>query len=398
MSLDIEQDATSKPEHGVAQDTSDRTLSWYAAREPLVVLVLSATAVGLFFLVGGLSRLYQNQLRARGHTWFERGARDLKANHVENAVTDFQVALTYSRDNYDYQLSLAQALMALNRTEEARTYLISLWQREPENGSVNLELARIYAAQDDLPRALRYYHNAIYAVWEGNAEKRQRSVRLELIKFLLDHNALNQAESELIAVGRDLPDDPHLHIEVADSFMRIPDYERALEQYQEVLEIESHNRTALAGAGRAAFELARFPLAERYLAAALSLDPRDDETGGLLKMIQAIPAIDAYEIRSPAQRDRAVLRAFDTAGERLRDCLNASAENGSANSSLEQLNRQWMDRKATLNEPNLRQHPDEVETTMDFVFTIERQTSDTCGTPMGTDLILLLIGRHHQGS
>ena len=223
-------------------------------------------------------------------------------------------------------------------------------------------------------------------------------MRLELIKFLLDHQALNQAESELIAVGRDLPDDPSLHLEIADFFMRIPDYDRALHQYQDVLEIDRYNRAALAGAGRAAFELARFPLAERYLAAALSLNPKDDETAGLLKMVKAIPTIDAYEIRSTAERDRAVLAAFNTAGSRLNACVNRSAQNGSANPSLEQLYSHGMDRKTTLGERNLREHPDEVDATMDLVFTIERQTSETCGTPTGTDLMLLLIGRHHQGS
>ena len=363
-----------------------------------MVLVLSAIAAGLFFLVGGLSQLYQKQLRSRGSAWFERGVRDLEADRLQNAVADFQVALTYSRDNSGYQLRLAQALSALNRTEEARTYLISLWQREPENGSVNLELARIYADKDDVPRALRYYHNAIYAVWGGDAEQHQRSARLELIKFLLDHKAFNQAESELIAVGRDLPDEPDPHMEIADSFMRIPDYERALEQYHEVLEIDRHNRSALAGAGRAAFELARFPLAERYLSAALSLDPNDNETAGLLKMVKAVPNLDVYQMSSRSERDRAVLVAFNTAGERLRTCAIASSRNGSPNASLEQLYSHWLDRKATLTDQTLREHADEVDTTMDFVFNIERQTSDTCGTPTGIDLILLLIGRHHQGS
>jgi len=348
-----------------------------------VVLVLSATAVGMFFLVTGLSRLYQNQLKSRGSTWFERGVRDLAANRVQNAVTDFQVALTYSRDNYGYELSLAEALMALNRTEEARTYLISLWQREPENGPVNLELARIYAGTGDIPRALRYYHNAIYAVWGGDADRHQRSVRVELIKFLLDHKALTQAEAELIALGRDLPDDPSQHVEVGDFFLGIPDYDRALEQFREALEIEPGNRSALAGAGRAAFELARFPMAGRYLAAAVRLDPNDDQTAGLLEMVKSIPNLDADEISSTTERDRAVLAAFNTAGERLRACLKTSAKTGSESLPLEQRYSQWMARKATLTERTLREHPDQVDATMDFVFHIERQTSDTCAMPTG---------------
>jgi len=39
-----------------------------------------------------------------------------------------------------------------------------------------------------------------------------------------------------------------------------------------------------------------------------------------------------------------------------------------------------------------------VETAMDLVFGIERQTSATCGTPAGTDLALLLIAKLHEGN
>jgi hypothetical protein len=35
---------------------------------------------------------------------------------------------------------------------------------------------------------------------------------------------------------------------------------------------------------------------------------------------------------------------------------------------------------------------------MNLVFDIERQTSTTCGTPVGADLALLLIARLHEGT
>jgi tetratricopeptide (TPR) repeat protein len=386
-----------QPASAKSSPETDRNLSWYAAREPLVVVVLSVVAVVFLFAVGALSRVYRGQLKQRGSTWYQRGRRDLEARHFQNAVTDFQVALSYSRDDYGYELSLAQALMALNRTEEARAYLISLWQRQPENGSVNLQLARIYAAKNDITQALRYYHNAIYAVWDSDPEGHQRSVRLELIKFLLNHRALNQAESELIAVGRDLPENPALHLQIADSFMRIPDYHRALEQYEEGVKLQHHNAEALAGAGRAALQLARFPIAERYLSEAVAANPTDAQTSDLLAMIKTVRKMDPYDIASIAQRDRAVLDDFNIAGERLNACVNAQGQNAPANSSVQQLYRQWMEMKTTLSERSLRQDPDNLNTAMNLVFSIEKQTSETCGTPTGSDLALLLIARRHEG-
>ena len=56
---------------------------------------------------------------------------------------------------------------------------------------------------------------------------------------------------------------------VGDLFLRAQDYEHALGAYRESLKLERDNRAALAGAGFAAFQLGRYPLAQRYLQAAM---------------------------------------------------------------------------------------------------------------------------------
>ena len=132
---------------------------------------------------------------------FTRGTADLKDGHFDRAVGDFRAALLYSRDNYDYQLNFAQALIGLKRTDEAYAYLINLWEREPENGLVNLELARIAAQKGQTEQALRYYHNVIYATWPSDQEVERRDTRLELIEYLLRNKAKAQAQSELIALS-----------------------------------------------------------------------------------------------------------------------------------------------------------------------------------------------------
>ena len=377
---------------------NDRSLSWYAAREPLVIFVLSAVAIVCFFLVSELSGVYKRQLNDDGTTWFNRGEDDLNAGRVARAVVDFQAALTFSRDNYQYELRLAQALASLNRTEEARTYLLNLWQRQPENGSVNLELARIYASKGDVTQALRYYHNAIYAVWSGDAEPRQLSVRLELVKFLLDRKAVNQAESELIAVGRSIPDDPALQMQIGDLFMRVTDYQRALALYRQALKLQPRNHDALARAGRAAFQLGQYRLADRYLAAAVSAKPNDIESLDTLRMARTIPKMDPYNFLSTAERDRTVLTDFNTAGGRLDACMNTASKDAAAGSSLQALYQQWTEMNTQVNLRSLRQHPELTDSAMDLVFNIERQTNNVCGPPTGDDLMLLLIANRHEGS
>src|SRR6185312_10871947 len=114
-----------------APNHTDKTLSWYAAREPLVIIVLSLIAIAFFLLVSGLSGLFRRTLRSRAILWSELGEKDLGDGRIAEARKDFQVALTYSRDNFDYQLSLAQTLVTLGRTEEARVYLMNLLERQP---------------------------------------------------------------------------------------------------------------------------------------------------------------------------------------------------------------------------------------------------------------------------
>ena len=388
---------TSPQKDGSHAITGERTLGWYAAREPAVVLVLSAIAVLAFLLVSGVSTLHKRELLHRGAWWASRGEADARADRLSQAANDFQVALTYSRDNFGYELSLARALAALNRTEEARAYLINLWQREPENGLVNLQLARIYAAKSDLSQALRYYHNAIYAVWGDNADAQQLSVCLELINFLLEGRAFNQAESELIAIGRNAHD-PALRLQIADLFMKVPDYDRALDLYQQAIKAQHHNPELLAKAGQAAFELARYPLAEHYLTAALAMKPDNAESSKLLQLTKAIPKMDPYQFLSTTQRNRAVIADFNIAGERLNACLNTPSKDASANAQLQPLYAKWMDMKTRLNERSLRAHPDGMDSAMGLVFDIERETSNICGPPTGNDLVLFLIAKQHEGA
>lgn len=384
----------------MAEVAHDRTLNWYATREPVVILLLGGIALAFFFAVTGLSAVYQNQQKARGNEWFTRGAADLKAGRAIKAVDDFQVALSFSRDNYGYQLSLAEALMATNRKEDrevAHAYLVNLWQREPENGTVNLQLARLFAEKGDVNQAIRYYHNAIYAVWNNNPDEQRRMVRLELVEFLLQHQAMSQAEAELIAMAGNLPDNASVHIHVGDLFMQIPDYERAFDQYRQSLKLERDNAVALAAAGRAAFELGRYPVAERYLGEAVAADPEDSQSANLLKTTRFVLIMDPYRLQlSTAKRNQAVVDAFQTAGQRLEACLALPA--GASDADLQDLELRWNKLRPRPSLLTLRTHPDLVSAAMDLVFEIERRTRGVCGAPAGKDLALLLIARQYEGN
>ena len=360
--------------------------------------MLSALAVVMFVAVTGLSRLYHAQQESLGNRWFSRGVADLKAQRFDRAVAEFRAALVYSRDNYSYQLNLAEALLGRKQTNEAQAYLVTLWDRQPEDGLVNLELARIAAQRGETEQALRYYHNAIYATWPDDEEVQRRDARLELIEFLLRNNAKTQAQAELIALAANLGEDPAQQTHVGDLFVRAQDYEHALAAYRVALKSNRHDAAAQAGAGLAAFELARYPLAYRYLQAAVVSEPGDAQSAARLKTTELVLQMDPFQRQiSAAQRSRIVIEAFAAAGERLKACSveqNSSSLTAPQPSSAES----WAKMKPRVTPAGLRRNPDLVEAAMDLVFNIERQTSATCGSPSGTDEALLLIAKLHEGS
>ncbi|PYX86707.1 MAG: hypothetical protein DMG68_14500 [Acidobacteria bacterium] len=116
-----------------------------ARREAMVLLTLSAIAIlaiaGVFALVKRFHH-WQGSLASR---LYENGQRELQSGNPAKAIEDFRSALAFEGDNYQYQLSLAEALEAAGRYDEAESYLLNLWERQPQDGMVNLQLARLAA-------------------------------------------------------------------------------------------------------------------------------------------------------------------------------------------------------------------------------------------------------------
>ena len=364
----------------------------------MILTLLFAIALVAFLAVTGLTHVYYAQRDHLGTRWYARGSAELSTGHYGAAVNDFRAALLCSRDNYSYQLNLAEALVGLKRTSEARAYLMNLWERQPENGFVNRELARIYAQNGDTDKTLRYYHNAIYATWPDDLESERRQTRLELIQFLLKTNARAQAQSELIALEANLGNHPSEQAQIGDLFVQAKGYENALGAFQMALKSDRHNTDAIRGAGLSAFELGRYVLAERYLKGATVANPRDIESTARLKTAELVLEMDPFrQGLSDARRNQIVVDAFAAAGQRLESCKMQSAS-FTAPVTQPTLDEAWQRMKPKITAWRLRQRPELVETAMNLVFQIERQTVASCEMPSETDTALFLIAKSHEGS
>jgi predicted Zn-dependent protease len=388
----------------IISETKQSHFAEYLSAEPVLLALLFLLAAISFSAVTGLSRLYQAQQAALGNRWYTRGTADLNAQKFDTAALEFRTALRYSRDNYSYQLNLAEALIGLQRTVEAQAYLVNLWDRQPENGFVNLELARIAAQSNDTEHALRYYHNAIYAAWptsSGEDVIQRRRARVELIEYLLRINETTHAQAELIALAANLGDDPEQQRRLGDLFVRAQDYEHALAAYQLSLKADRHNAVAEANAGAAAFQLGQYRAASRYLQAAVVANGNDAQSASLLQKTELVQQLDPYEGGIPGvQRRQTVKHDFEIAGDRLKVCSTSASGMGSiatSNASQQNLSERWAQMKPRVTEHGLERDPDLTDSVMSLVFEIEQQTAASCGTPSGMDEALLLIEKSREG-
>ncbi|MFI5069517.1 MAG: tetratricopeptide repeat protein [Terriglobales bacterium] len=387
--------------------TTRARLKSFLSRAPVIFAILFVTAVLAFLAVSHLVTRFRLQEKALGRHLYEQGQAEYASAEPGRAIDDFRAALTYNRDDFQYQLSLARALRDSGRTPEAKTYLMNLWERAPEDGAVNLALGRLAAREGAISEAIHYYHNATYGIWDSDAEIHRRNAEFELINYLLQQNALPQAQGELITLSASLPADSELEMPIARMFDRAGDLERALSEYQSILRHDRQNATALAGAGQAALQLHRYGTAEKYLGEAAKLDPQNMPLQQSLESARLILQADPFSRGlSDAERNSRVRDAFNRAGQLLGECAklhgvsfqDSDQTEDSFSADLISLQKSWSDLKPKLRQPSALAEPDTADSIMTLVFQIEEGTQNKCGPPTARDRALLQLALNPQGA
>ena len=346
---------------------------------------LALALVPAFTVTALVAHAFREKHDALAVEWTARGERALHEARAADAVDAFRTALTFDRDNRLVRLRLAQALSAADRHPEANAYLLTLWETQPGNGPVNLELGRLAARSGDVRGAERYYHNAIEGAWADGAEARRRQVRLELTRFLVQQRATDLAQAELIHLSNDLPDSPATRQEVADLLLAVGMPERALELYRPLVDTGQGTQAAAAGAGRAAFALGDDVRAERYLGRAVRAGGSEVRLAEELATVRAILANDPFA-RRLALRERAARasRGVGRAMARLQLCGEAPAPIA--------LRERLAAVVPTLAPRRLAAEPEGLDAAMDLVFEAERYAEQAgCGAAEPLDRALLTL-------
>ncbi len=296
-----------------------RVLSTRSSKTVLAVtlfLIFAGFAVTQYIV--NLHRVTEAALAVR---WFNRGDEAMKVDMPALAANDYRTALSYDRENRQYRLRLAEALLADNRLNEASAHLLSLWDQEPADGEVNLTLARLSARRGDFPTAVRYYSNAINGVWSEQPRSKRIAARFELTRLLMQHQQRAQARAELIALQADGSPDPADQQLLGQMLLQVNEPARAIDAYDQVLANDPANSEAWMGKGEALLSLANYAEAERAFAKAAEKEPAGANAEQQLALVREILRSDpAIRGLSLAERANRVSDAFDSAMKRLISC------------------------------------------------------------------------------
>jgi tetratricopeptide (TPR) repeat protein len=375
-------------------------------KDTLALLSVFAVTCVLAVLTWLIFRSYSQHQSDAAARWKRRGEDALAHNNAKAAVYDLRTALGYGQDDPTTEVELAGALAQAGRLQEATAYFNTLWEKEPGNGNINLQLARLAGRQGQTDLALHDYHAAIYGVWEGDGAIRRRQVRLELVRYLIQQKRFSDARDELlIAAGNDTTT-PGL-LEVAGLLAEAHAPSDALQIYREVAGRRPVVVQALEGAGQMAFTLARYRTARTYLDRALNASSASRPlmnrtlTEKNLKIANAVMAI--YPSQALPQRERLlrVVRAFNVARKRYMACANGTAgqnntpQHGSTqiqnNEDMAALGNRWQNARPRLTVAALVDSAQLEQATMQLVFDTEQVTEQVCGEPTGDDAALLRI-------
>ncbi|MHB8303279.1 MAG: tetratricopeptide repeat protein [Acidobacteriaceae bacterium] len=394
-------------------------------QDGLALLSLAAITVCIAVMTYFFFHSFREHRGIMERRWYARGERAMAAGHPQDAVQDFRSALSLSTANANYEMSLAVALAASGRTDEAYAYFSTLHDAEPGDGFLNLQLARLEARRNNSAAAIDFYQSALNGAWRGEGAERRLQIRLDLARYLLSLGRVNDAQGELLTAEGNSLDNPVSLFEIAGLLQQAGAPSDAWTAYQRVerhasahpplilqsLLEESRIATSMGQYKRAALALDRYTARERQHPKASAPEQRREVAARLAKLQRMLQLVPFYGLQ-PKHRAERVLLAADIAHRRFAGCVAqiqpqtqspnvqpatqpatlAPAVSPVDTDQLALLNSQWL-HLGNLHAANLAGNADLEQGLMAWVNQAEILTAKLCGTPTGDNALLLQLAR-----
>lgn len=376
---------------------ASRLTDGFVDRQIVQLCVLCAVAVVGVLATRTAAGAHRALRQRDAAAWYAAGERARARGNTAEAIEALRRATALTHDRADYRLTLASVLADDHQDAAARQMLLALRETAPDDPDVNAHLARLEARRKDVDRAVHYYQSALYGLWRPYRSTERRTLRLELIHYLLATDRQRQALSELLVLVGSLSDDVTSHLEAGTLLRQAGDARRSLEQFRAALRLDGKNRAALAGAGAATFALGEYAAADRYFrAASRAAGPIPAEAARLQTVAALVVSHDPLVPRLSADARYARLGAGLTAAmARIETCRSAMVLPEDRVLSLIALRERAKSFAAAMT-PRAARDLDVVQDGVALIARLEDETREGCPSPTPVDEALLLIGRRQS--
>jgi len=388
--------------------TSKRQL---VIHDSIAFLVLLAATGLLFAVTLFLFRSFSAHRAEIAREAGEDGRLALAQGRPGEAIADLRTALSYAPYERSYELLLAQALGEDGRLEEAINYFLNLWESQPGDGFINLQLARLERKRNELQKndrqrigpqaAINYYRASIFGSWNGDGVIHRRDVRLELANYLIEQKQFALAQTELLIASTNAPQLPGLHVTLGDTLLRANDPGDAMKEYQKAILEDPSDAIAYEKAGRLAYKAGDYAHAREWLEKALresagavnnAAEPEGDTTT-LLKNAERLLLLQPDLAPNRTARVDRILDDRAIAKRRFEACVKQTA---SPDTSLDTLTARWAASSGDSTRAALLRDDSNQDLVRSLIDDTETTTARLCGAPQGDDALLLLLAQHSR--
>lgn len=282
--------------------------------------------VALFAADTFLVRIERAEDRTEATRLVAEGREMMQGGHYTEAAERFKDAISIDRDNRDYRLALADALLAAKNFTEAESALNELLQRDSTDGDTNLAMARVLVGETKITEGISFYHRAIYGQWRADAAQNRLKVRFELVDLLARQNAKEELLAELLPLQDEASTDLQTRMRIGELFLSAGSPVRAADVFQDILRRDSENADAYAGLGEAEFARGNYQPARAEFLNASRLKPEDIGIRKRLELCEQILALDPTR-RGLASNERyqRSLKLVALALDEINRCSSTSA-------------------------------------------------------------------------
>jgi tetratricopeptide (TPR) repeat protein len=225
-----------------------------------------------------------------------------------------------------------------------------------------------------------------------------RQIRLEMSRYLISRGEYSRARAQLLIAAGNAPDDPGIKLTIAGLLEQANATLDSLGIYRSLASRHEPPVAALEGAGRTAFALGMYRLANDYLGRALDSplsaifsDNQKTEDHTMFDTSLHVLLLDPSFDLAPRSRAERVLAIRNIVRQRLTACVASSP---SAPPKLADLVSRWGQLPSQLTVSQLEQTPDLEQTVLQLAYDTETGTASVCGPPAGDDALLLRIANN----